>query len=79
MNLTIYIITYHVFPSCPKASSPRYAAMLRLVLGCLISDTLRDCDFRASEVRDVFATTAHDKQSNLNWDSKLFSLCEDIT
>jgi hypothetical protein len=38
-NLHICIWTLHMFPSLPKASIPRYAAMFMLVVGCLISDT----------------------------------------
>jgi hypothetical protein len=54
MNLIIYIITCI---SCVSTASrhfnSRYAAMFRLVLGCLISDAYDSCDFRASEIRNL--------------------------
>jgi hypothetical protein len=42
-----------VFPSVTRASILRYAAMFRLVLGCLISDTHYGCEFRAAEIRNL--------------------------
>jgi hypothetical protein len=42
-----------MFQSLPEATIHIYAAVFRLVLGCIISDILHGCDFREPEIRSV--------------------------
>jgi hypothetical protein len=44
---------YFVLSSLLEASIPRYVAMFRLVLGCLISNIKHGYGFRASEIRNL--------------------------